>query len=76
MRILRRSRSDTILLQSENILITISLQSPFLQKFQFHFLPSKSNLNPQILTEILVLNNSTDSGNLDFACIIYGSGLK
>ena len=67
MRILRRSRSDTILLQSENILITISLQSPFLQKFQLHFLPSKSHLNPQILTEILVLNNSTDSGNLDSA---------
>ena len=32
----------------------------------------------QLLNRIenLVLNNSTDSENLDFACIIYGSGLK
>ena len=56
----------------ENILINISLQSPFLQKIQLHFLPSKSHLNSLNRIENLVLNNSTDSGNLDFACISSG----
>ena len=62
IKILWRNRLDTILLHSENILITISLQSPFLTKFQNGFsglfIPLKSRLNYLDLLGNLILNYS------------------
>ena len=37
------------------------------RSYQLHFLPSKSHLNSLNRIENLVLNNSTDSDDLDFA---------
>ena len=62
IKILWRNRPDTILLQSENILITISLQSPLLSKFQngFYglFTLLKCRLNYLDLLGNLILNYS------------------